>query len=85
MIWTNGHEVLLCSEVLLMDPFQFKPSTRERGAVWEAIASYLNSIDAIDVKFKEVSETNFCICYRSISKQRESWREKVVSKLKLQS
>ena len=51
MVWTETHKVLLCRVVLLMDPYQFKPSTRERGNVWEANANGLNSVNGLNVKF----------------------------------
>ena len=48
-MWTSDHDILLCREVLLVEPFNHKPSTRERGQAWDTIADDLNSIT--DVKF----------------------------------
>ena len=35
----------MCREVLVSEPFNFKPKSLERGKVWEAIAQRLNAID----------------------------------------
>ena len=35
----------MCREVLVSEPFNFKPRSSERGKVWEAIAQRLNIID----------------------------------------
>jgi len=35
----------MCREVLVSEPFNFKPRSPERGKVWEAIAQRLNAID----------------------------------------
>ena len=48
-MWTSDHDILLCREVLLVEPFNHKPSTRERSQAWDTIADDLNSIT--DVKF----------------------------------
>ena len=48
MVWTKQHDVLLCREALLIDVFQFRPGTRERGHAWESIAADLTSITEVD-------------------------------------
>lgn len=35
----------MCREVLVSEPFNFKPKSPERGKVWEATAQRLNAID----------------------------------------
>ena len=37
----------MCREVLVSEPFNFKPRNSERGKVWEAIAQRLNAIDQL--------------------------------------
>ena len=44
MLWTDEHDELLCHEVLLIEPYQKKPSTRKRGQTWTTIAENHNSI-----------------------------------------
>lgn len=35
----------MCREVLVSEPFNFKPKSPERGKVWEATAQRLHAID----------------------------------------
>ena len=44
MDWTNEHDVLLCREVIVNDPYEFKAGTRERGQCLDKIANILNAI-----------------------------------------
>lgn len=50
MEWTENHDVVLCREILLTDPFQSKQRTVQRGQLWQSIADHLN--DAVELKFK---------------------------------
>ena len=42
MEWTDAHDIQLAREVLVREPFRFKPRTVERGKVWQEIANRLN-------------------------------------------
>ena len=42
--WTTDHDVMMCREVLVSEPYKFKPRTPERGQSWESVAQQLNSI-----------------------------------------
>ena len=42
--WTTDHDVIMCREVLVCEPYKFKPRTPERGQSWESVAQQLNSI-----------------------------------------
>ena len=44
MTWTKGHDVMLCREMLVIQPFRFKHGTRDRGRCWEKIAQNLYDI-----------------------------------------
>ena len=44
MDWTNEHDVLLCREVIVNDPYEFKSGSRERGQCLDKIADILNAI-----------------------------------------
>ena len=44
MIWTDEHNELLMREVLLVEPYQFKVSTKERGNASNGIAEDHNNI-----------------------------------------
>ena len=44
MFWSDLHDELLCQELILVQPYAYQPSTRERGNAWSRIADSLNSI-----------------------------------------
>ena len=44
MKWTEEHDELLVREILTVEPFMYKPSTRESGKAWTQIAEILNAI-----------------------------------------
>ena len=48
--WTEKHDVLLCREILVCEPFYLKPRSAERGKTWEKIATNLNMLQ--DPKFR---------------------------------
>ncbi|XP_068735661.1 trichohyalin-like [Montipora capricornis] len=41
--WSYDHDILMCREVLDIEPYQFKLRSPERGKAWEAISSHLNT------------------------------------------
>ena len=50
MAWTYDHDILLCREILVEEPYKFKAGTRDRGQAWEKIANNLNQNNA-DCRF----------------------------------
>ena len=44
MNWTKDHNIMLCREMLVVEPYQYRIGSRERGSCWEKIATNLNSI-----------------------------------------
>ena len=42
---TTNHEIYLCSEVLLIEPYQYKHGSKESGGAWQLIADELNAVD----------------------------------------
>ena len=44
MLWTKNHDILLCREILVGEPYKFKCGSRERGHCWDTIANHLNSM-----------------------------------------
>ena len=42
MEWIDAHDIQLAREVLVSEPFCFKPRTAERGKVYQEIANRLN-------------------------------------------
>jgi len=49
MVWSAQHDVMLCREILLAQPFQHKFGSRERGHAWDEVADRLSTIS--DPKF----------------------------------
>ena len=44
MKWTEDHDLTLCGEVLLQEPFKHPKNSKERGEIWGQIAVNLNSL-----------------------------------------
>ena len=44
MVWTDSHNILLCREILVKNPFIHKKSSPQRGQVWQEIAVNLSHI-----------------------------------------
>lgn len=47
MKWTEDHDIMLCREVLVVQPFQYRPKSAERGNAWTSVACELNKIQEI--------------------------------------
>ena len=45
IIWTNQHDILLCREILVEEPYGFKHGSHERGQCWDRIANALSKIE----------------------------------------
>ena len=45
MEWSEKHNVVLCREVLVMEPYQHPYRSKKRGDVWNQIALNLNGLD----------------------------------------
>ena len=45
MVWNAEKDEMLCREVILVEPYSKKPSTRERGQAWTMIAEVLNNVE----------------------------------------
>ena len=52
MMWNAWKDELLLREALLIEPYQFKSRSRERGNAWKIIAEHLNDGSTEDVFFK---------------------------------
>ena len=44
LVWNSKNDELLCREVLVMGPYQYKTRNREQGNVWKQVADTLNII-----------------------------------------
>ena len=50
MEWSDKHDVLLCREILITEPFQAKRRTPQLEQLWQSVADHVNSIP--EPKFK---------------------------------
>lgn len=55
MEWNSELDELLLQEIIICEPFQHKPFTRDRGKVWEEISEHLNEYPAFKNKLKQRS------------------------------
>ena len=56
MRWTEEHDIVLCREVLVAQPYQYRPKSAERGSAWTSIANELNA----------VQEIRFCVTQKAV-------------------
>ena len=71
--WTVDHDVIMCREVLVSEPFNFKLRSPERGKVWEKIAQELNAIEKpkFRVTTRVVRDRYFLLITKHAQKLRE--------------
>ena len=50
IVWTDHKDDLLLREILLFEPFKFKPHTKERGNAWKMVGDNLNQLDSEQFK-----------------------------------
>ena len=55
MEWKEEHDVLLCREILVSQPFKFKERTVERGKIWDEIANRLNNCHTLKFRVNKRS------------------------------
>ena len=72
MEWTETHDILLCRELLLEEPYKFKKGSNERGKKWTGIAESLN----------KNSEVKFKVTQRSVRERMERLEKKYMEKRK---
>ena len=49
MTWTSGKDEALCKEILLLEPFRFRPRTKESGTTWSQVAEDLRQIKSLNM------------------------------------
>lgn len=55
MKWSEEHDLMLCGEVLLLEPFKHPRQSKERGKIWGEIALSLNGISSPNFKVSKRS------------------------------
>lgn len=56
MVWNDEKDVLLCREMLVVEPYQFKEKTRERGQAWTKISDNINLIPGFSTNMRAIRE-----------------------------
>lgn len=57
MTWTSEKDEALCKEILLLEPFRFRPRTKESGTTWSQVAEDLRQIKSLNILLiRELSE-----------------------------
>ncbi|XP_057300758.1 uncharacterized protein LOC130635443 [Hydractinia symbiolongicarpus] len=56
MVWNGEKDVLLCREMLVVEPYKFKEKTRERGQAWTKISDNINLIPGFSTNMRAVRE-----------------------------
>ena len=56
MVWNTDKDILLCREMLVVEPYRYKEKTRERGVSWTQISDNLNLIPGFTVNIRAVRE-----------------------------
>ena len=49
MTWTSEKDEALCKEILLLEPFRFRPRTKESGTTWSQVAEDLGQIKSLNM------------------------------------
>ena len=70
MEWTDCHDILLCREILLVEPFKAKQRTQQRGQLWQSVAEHLN----------DISEPQFKVSKRGVRDRYNLLAEKLKKK-----
>ena len=47
MRWSEAHDILICREILMIRPYQFKSGSKESGSAWSSVSEDLNSIQEL--------------------------------------
>ena len=47
LVWSTNHDMLLCREILVVEPYRFKVGTRERGQAWDKVSCALNLVEGL--------------------------------------
>ena len=53
--WSESHDLVLCGEVQLLEPFRYPKRSKERGEIWGRIALNLNSVNSSKFKVSKRS------------------------------
>ena len=78
MEWNDDHDVILCGEILVANPYQFKARTVERGGCRGNIADRLNECQIPKFKITECAVCNRCKILTDKYKKKMKQEEKAL-------
>lgn len=55
MRWSEEHDLILCREILMIQPYQYRSGSKESGNAWTCISTDLNKI--VEVKFNTTQKS----------------------------
>ena len=73
-VWNNDHDIAMCQEVLVEEPYRFKMRSTERGQAWESIAENLNAMPSL----------KFRVTARSVRDRYNLLTKRMQAKLKME-
>ena len=50
MSWTEEQDDALCQQILVIEPFQYRPRTNQSGSAWSKVAGELNKMPSLQMK-----------------------------------
>ena len=53
MEWSSKHDIFLCTEILITEPFKFRKGSLDRGRLWTVVANNLNRIEEVHFNVKQ--------------------------------
>lgn len=66
-VWKTIHEKCVIAELLVVELYNFKPGSKEKGLAWKQIADNLNSVS--DPKFR-VTHRSVCDKFNNLKKMK---------------
>ena len=81
MAWTKDHDILLCREIVAVNPYKVKPGSRERGELLQKIVDTLNGIQkpSFRIDARSIRDRINKLLAKFIDKQREEERASGIS------
>ena len=72
MEWSVRHDIALCTEIIIIEPYKRRKGSNERGKLWTEIANNLNKLE----------EVQFRVNQRGVRERWEVLRSKYLEKMR---
>ena len=70
MKWSDDKDKILLREIIVEEPYKFKPKSKERGNIWTVIATHLNEFANFNVNQRSVRDQFNLLATKYKQKQR---------------